>query len=433
MDNQIKRGNYKTSTFFSLIKIAFRNIFRNKRRSIMSIIAIGVAVFFIIFMMSFMNGMINNMIKVVRIFETSDVVISTKEFHKKKDFYPLQYPVEPKQGTLDELMEKIKKIDKVKAVFPRIRVYATLTDSTVKHAILWGIDFENEAKITNFNIKTKSSGLVKGRFFEKKPNGHYKNECIIGERLAKKMKLGIGDRIPMKFISSQYSDKYYAPTIVGLTNFNYATIDSHYIILPFSRLQKIGAMRNKTQTINIFLENKKYSAKVAAAVKKLLNNPDLEIRQWNQHFFVAYMKSAEVIYGIIYGVFIIVASFLIINTIIMVIHERIKEIGMMGALGMKRGEIVLVFFYEAILLSIFGSIFGSLIGALATGLGSFYPIDIMKMTGGIEFPASNTIFMEFSLAYIVKGFLFGVIISSLCTILPSMKSAFIEPVEALRR
>ncbi|MDR0878570.1 MAG: FtsX-like permease family protein, partial [Treponema sp.] len=137
---------------------------------------------------------------------------------------------------------------------------------------------------------------------------------------------------------------------------------------------------------------------------------------------------------IIYLVFQIVASFLIVNTVVMVIHERIKEIGMMGSLGMTRREIVTVFFFEAIFLSVIGSIAGCVVGGISTLVGSFFPFDFNALVGGglKDFPMTGTIFLVFSPAVILQGFLFGVIIASVCTLIPSLKSAFVEPVEALR-
>jgi putative ABC transport system permease protein len=138
---------------------------------------------------------------------------------------------------------------------------------------------------------------------------------------------------------------------------------------------------------------------------------------------------------IIYLVFQIVASFLIVNTVVMIIHERIKEIGMMGALGMNQFEIVTVFFFEAVFLSVAGSLAGVLLGGIATLIGSFFPFDFSSMTGGAlkDYPMTGTIFLLFSGGILLKGFLYGVVTASICTLIPSLKSAFVAPVEALRR
>jgi putative ABC transport system permease protein len=159
------------------------------------------------------------------------------------------------------------------------------------------------------------------------------------------------------------------------------------------------------------------------------------VREWTDNYWVAMLRSMNWMYVVIFGIFQIVASFLIVNTMLMVIHERIKEIGMMGALGMTRREIVRVFFLEAVFLSVLGAAAGALVGAIGTWVGSLYPIDFATFTGGgmKDFPVSGTLTLGFSWLSIAQGFLFGVLVSSACTLIPSMKSAFVEPVEALRR
>jgi putative ABC transport system permease protein len=141
------------------------------------------------------------------------------------------------------------------------------------------------------------------------------------------------------------------------------------------------------------------------------------------------------IFYVIELVFLIVASFLIVNTVVMIIHERIKEIGMMGSLGMTRAEIVRVFFFESVFLSVFGSLAGVVLGGIVTFVGSLFPLDFNAMMGGgfTAYPISGTLFLEFGPGILATGFFFGVIIASICTLFPSLKSAFVEPVEALRR
>jgi putative ABC transport system permease protein len=130
-----------------------------------------------------------------------------------------------------------------------------------------------------------------------------------------------------------------------------------------------------------------------------------------------------------------VASFLIINTVVMIIHERIKEIGMMGSLGMTRAEIVKVFFFESVFLAAFGALAGVIIGGLITGIGSHFPIRMGDLYGNTfsEMPLSNAIFFTFSPAILLRAWLMGVGVASVFTLIPSLRSAFVEPVEALRR
>jgi len=108
---------------------------------------------------------------------------------------------------------------------------------------------------------------------------------------------------------------------------------------------------------------------------------------------------------------------------------------MMGSLGMTRREIVEVFFFEAMFLSVLGSLAGVVTGGAAAFIGSRFPIDFNSMMGGgfTDYPTSGTLFLAFNGEILLTGFLFGVVIAAVCTLIPSLKSAFVEPVEALRR
>jgi putative ABC transport system permease protein len=397
------------------------------RRTALCIVAVAIAVFFNIFMQAMINGMVKGIEDVVRIFDTGHVNVVSAQFEEEREYVPVQFPVADGRSTT-ELIADIEAIPGVRAALPRITAYATLSDSVVKHALLWGIDIGREMEINNFNISERSDGLVTGRYPEAGSN-----ECAIGVYLAKKAGLNIGDRIPLKVVSAQFSDKYWSPVITGFFEYDYRKFDEETILVSFDRLQRLLVMDDSTQQLFIYADDVRESGTIAARVRMLLGGN--VVREWGDNYWVALMRQSSVVYVIVYLVFQIVASFLIVNTVLMVIHERIKEIGMMGSLGMTRGEIVTVFFFEAVFLSVIGSLIGCAAGAVSTGIGSLFPIPIDTFTGGglKEFPMAGTIFLDFSPLTVAEGFLFGVIVSSLCTLLPSLKSAFIEPVEALRR
>jgi putative ABC transport system permease protein len=107
----------------------------------------------------------------------------------------------------------------------------------------------------------------------------------------------------------------------------------------------------------------------------------------------------------------------------------------MGCLGMTRAAIVKVFFFESLVLAAFGALVGVIIGGLISGIGANYPIRMGDLYGSTfsETPMSNAIFFEFSPIILLRAWLMGVVVASLFTLIPSLKSAFVEPVEALRR
>lgn len=412
----------------ALAVIAYRNIWRNGRRTALCVVAVAIAVFFNIFMQSWIDGMMEGIEEVVRTFETGHVNVVTTRFEADKEYVPVQYPIADGADAA-ALIEKIEAIPGVAAALPRISAYATLFDSTVKHALLWGIDIERERTVNHLNLTDRDDGLLQGRW-----PAAGANECAIGSETARKTGLRIGDRLPLKTVSAQFSDKYWSPTIVGVFEFDFAKYDDGAVVVPIDRLQRILVLGAGTQQLFVYADDAEASPRIKAEVARLVGDGHV-VREWTDNYWVAVMRQSSFVYVIVFGVFQIVASFLIINTVLMVIHERIKEIGMMGALGMTRREIVQVFFFEAVFLSIFGSLAGCLVAGVSTFALSYFPIDMELFTGGgmKDMPVSGTIFLSFSPPAIFSGFLFGVLVSSACTLFPSLKSAFIEPVEALRR
>jgi putative ABC transport system permease protein len=424
----VKRAKKIKGGFSALATVAARNILRNRRRTVLCAAAVGIAVFFNIFMQSWMDGMLKSIEDIVRTFDTGHVLAVSKGFEAEQEYMPVQYPLSDGEE-MSSLTAKAEAIPGVRAALPRIAAYASLFDSVLKHATLWGIDIDRELGINNFNLTKKTSGLTLGRF--PRPGT---NECAIGYSMAKKGNLEIGDTIPLKTVSSQFSDKYWSPVITGIFTFDYRRFDEDTIIVPIDRLQRILGLDGGIQQLAVYADDGRRSSEIRDRLRAILT-PDTLVREWSDNYWVAMFKSMTGLFLVIFGTFQIVASFLIINTMLMVIHERIKEIGMMGALGMTRGEIVAVFFLEAVFLSILGALAGSLAGGLVTWTASLFPLDLNTFTGGgmKDMPMSGTLYLAFSFSAVCKGFFFGVAVSALCTILPSMKSAFIEPVEALRR
>ncbi|MFQ3620933.1 MAG: FtsX-like permease family protein [Spirochaetales bacterium] len=414
--------------WFSFLLIAYRNLNRNRRRTILCICAVALAVFFNIFMQGWIEGMYKSIEEVVHTFETGHISLVSQTYEEEREYLPVQFPL-LEGRPIQEIAQQLQQLPEVHAVVGRIQTYATLFDSVIKHAIVWGINLEQELQLHPFNLTQRSNGLTEGRF----PRTG-ENACVIGVTFATKAGLRVGDRIPLKLVSAQFSDKFWNPEVVGIFQFDYRKYDEGVIIVPFDRLQRILVMGDSTQQVVMYLKDARQSDLVKKVIQELVG-PGTVVRQWTENYWISYLRSSTFLYVIIFGVFQIVASFLVINTILMVIHERIKEIGMMGALGMTRGEIVLVFFFEALLLSVLGALCGVVVGGLATYIGSLFPLDMEIFTGGSmkEFPITGTLILHFSYDILFKGFIFGVVVSAVCTIFPSLKSAFIEPVEALRR
>lgn len=415
MSNSYKKGGTAT-----LIKIAYRNIWRNMRRTVFSFTAIGITTFIFVVAIGLNDGLIKTTNDTMQVYEEGHVKVVSAQYEAEKEYMPVQYPVADGKNW-KELAASISEISGVRRVLPRIVTMATLQENTIKHAVLWGLDIPKEMEANHFNLADRNDGLKEGRW--PAPDT---NECAIGSVFAEKSRLRIGDNIPLRTTSAQFSDKIWSPAITGIFNFDFYKYDEQYIIVDFRRLQRLLVLEEGTQSLIIFADDERRSGFIAASVQDLLGQDNV-VTDWNESYWVALARLDAPIYTIAYLVVLVLASFLLLNTIVMIIHERTKEIGMMGSLGMTRFEIVKVFFFESLFISAIAATAGVFLGGILTGILTQFPIRLGN------FPSmSNTMFFKFSIVRIVQAWFIGVAITSLCTLFPTMKSAFVEPVEALR-
>jgi len=421
-------NNYRKGGTGALIKIAYRNIWRNMRRTLFCFAAVGIAVFFIVVYSSMIEGMIKCIYDTVQVYELGHVKVVSKQYERESEYLPVQYPVADGRRW-KELAGEIFEIPGVRAVLPRITTMATLQESTVKHAVLWGLDIQKEIETHFLNLTDRNDGLIEGRW----PSPGT-NEIAVGRAFSQKSGFKIGDELLFKTISAQYSEKFLRPKVVGIFNFDYIKIDEQYLVMDIERLQSLLVLDEGTQSLVIYADDDKMSGAITARVQNLLGD-DTYVSEWRDNYWVAVMKMVTPIYTVVFLVFLIVASFLIINTVVMIIHERIKEIGMMGCLGMTRGEIVKVFFFESIFMAAFGALAGVVLGGGIIAALNGHPIRMMEQFGNTfsDMPMTNALFFEFNPLLLLRAWLMGVVIASLFTLIPSLKSAFVEPVEALRR
>ena len=411
-----------------LIQIAFRNIWRNKRRTAFCFSSVGITVFIFIVSLSMEDGITKSVNDTVQIYETGHVRVVSSQYEAESEYMPVQYLVADGKNWR-ELAASIQGIPGVRAVFPRITTSALLQESVIKNALLSGIDIEVETALNHFNLAKRNNGLIEGRW-----PASGANECVVGHIFANKAKLSIGDSIPLKTVSAQFSDRLWDPVITGIFNFDYYKYDATVIITDFERLQQLLTLNEGTQQLLIFVNNEKQSPRIAVAVQNLLGEGSV-VTDWNDNYWVAMQRMNEWIYIIAFVVILVVASFLIINTMIMIIHERIKEIGMMGCLGMTRAEIVKVFAYESFFIAALGALFGVFLGGILTAIMTNFPIRFGDIYGSSAsaMPMSNTVFFQFSFMRLLSSWIIGVGVTLLCTLIPSLKSVYVEPVEALRR
>ena len=289
-----------------------------------------------------------------------------------------------------------------------------------------GVDFGSEANY--FDVK---SVLKEGRFPREG-----QNEMLMGSVLARDLKLSLGDKITVMSTTAARGTNAITLEIVGLASFSVGSLNSSFFWAPLDRVQYFLRMGDGVQDILILTQDDVKEKAVAAAVKQALQEKTgitYDVRSWKElNMMYTFLELAELIYQFVAVFFFILGSTVIINTTMMVIFERMREIGTLAALGMHGKELVRLFFLEGMFISAIGSLVG-----VAAGVGiSLYlgkvGIDFTDALSGIDFEVSSILYPVLNVPLTVFMYFYSVAIASLATLIPSRKAAKIEPVEALR-
>ncbi|MFC1504428.1 ABC transporter permease [Spirochaetota bacterium] len=415
--------------------MALRNITRNKKRSALSVTAIFFAVMFVCFIQSYVTGIIGSMQRNVFEMEIGHVKIMHKGYLEEEKLMPLDLNIAGYENDYREVVDLVKKVDGVTHVLPRTKFYSMLNiKGKLKNLAGFALDPALEDPV--ISIKEK---ITDGRLFSDFNPSRVAQELVMGKALAYELGLKIGDKVTLMTKDAEEGLGLMDFRITGFVSFGVVDYDKRFFFIPLSTAAKFLKMPDEVMELTVFCEKESQAREIAEEI-----NHKLDINDGNEYkaypwqvqrdgFFYMGFTLFKYIYVLFDIVFLTLASLVIINTIMMVIFERMKEIGTLAAMGMRKGAIVQLFFYEAVVISVIGSFIGTLAGGVIAYTFSVVGIDFAKLTGGsFKMGISDVIYTGFSPGLLLFSFLFGILIASLCSFIPSTKAAKLDPVKALR-
>lgn len=401
-----------------IYKIAFRNIFRQKRRSILTALTMLGGFVLASVAIGWADGAYNHIINMFTRNRLGHIQIHAKGYLDKPSLYKYIDLVE-------QLEKRIEQVKGVEAWSPRLYSVGLASMGEKSAAVrIIGIDPERENESTHFNRK-----VVEGESFSQRPAG----EVLLGKGLARRLNAKTGDEV---VIVSQAADGSLANDLYrlkGIIQSGDNAQDSMAFYLHLADAQELLVMEGRVHEMVIIAEDLNKVRALSRAITKAIQNPDLVVAPWQEFaksFYNAMRADKRGNWIMIFTIILIVAIG-VLNTVLMAVLERQREYGLLKAMGTRPKQILLLVLYEVNMLAILSIVTGSGLAYLANAWLSRHGISLSEpfSYGGMTF---KTMYAEIN----IKSFLIPAIavLGTACMVsfLPALKAARTDPAKTMR-
>lgn len=405
-----------------LVKLAWRNIWRNKRRTLITATAILFAVFLASFMQSIQTGAWNHMMNNVVNFYYGYAQIHQNGYWEEQSL--------DKAFAVNTSIKALEEVPEIQSVVPRIESFALAShEEKTKGVLVIGVEPDTEDKMTNLN-----SRIIEGTYLNPDDRA-----VMVAEGVAENLNLKLGDTLVL--ISQGYrgtnaAGKY---PIKGLLNFGSPELNKRMVYLPLKEAQWFYGAEDLVTTMALQIDRKEDTPKAVQAVQTQLDMEEYEVLDWKE-MIPELMEAKELDSAgnkmVLYVLYLIIA-FGIFGTILMMTKERAYEFGVLIAIGMQRWRLALVVWMEILFIGILGTLAGFLFSIPLVYNYYVNPIDLSVM--GEEAVATYEKFgMEpilpaaFEVSIFITQALTIFLIVTILAIYPLFKIQGLEPVKAMR-
>ena len=402
------------------LQLAWRNIWRNKRRTAVILTAVVIGIWSMLLLGSLMRGMAVGMIQNgistltghLQIHHTgyrNDPAIENSISHPKRVEETLQNTMP--QGTLWS---------------SRVRVNAVASNARHSSGVtLVGMDPVTEAKVSFIG-----SAVSRGKYLD--PDE--KNGIIVGDALLEKFETKLGHKLVLMSQDANREIASRAFRIVGTFKAEMESTEKQYVFVNRSESQRMLKLKDAISEISIVFTGKPDNPDAYKALKAALPSQQFEVHTWRDllPFQMAYLKILDGFMWIWYLVVFVAMGFGIVNTTLMAVFERMREFGLLKALGMKPWWILREVLTESFLLLITGMAIGNSIGFICIFALAGSGIDLSALAAGAEYAGmTRIIYPAVGLKDVLMSNMIVLFLGLVVSAYPAVKAARFTPVEAL--
>ena len=399
-----------------LFKMAWRNLGRNRRRSFFSALALGIGLALLLLMAAVVAGEMRDAMESSINLQSGHLQVRAKSYDEGKTSLAWEDLIE----NPGEIAAQIATFRAVRVATPRLFANGIVAagDESVGVRII-GIDPPSEANAPY------RDGLVSGEFLT--ADDH--EGILIGQTLADKLSLKTGDNVNL-LVNTSNGDVDEQPFVIrGLYSTHTPGYDQGTLLMPLAKAQAIARAENYASTIFVLLQDREQTDAVAAA----LQTSQYQIKTWVQmnELLVQTEQLSNSYMVLLYLIVLAITATVIINTLIMAVFERTREIGILSAMGMRGSRIMAMFFAESSLLAVGGIAMGLALGGLMVAYATRYGFYIGNF-GATGILIGERIYAHLTFSDTIALTITAFVVTLLAALYPAMLAARMEPVEALR-
>ncbi len=399
-----------------LYKMAFRDLGRNRRRSFLSALALAIGLALLLLMAAVVAGEIKASLDSSIKLQSGDLQVRASSYNEDKAGLAWKDLI----ANPDQVAAQIASLAPVQVATPRLFASGIIAvgDNTAGVRVI-GIDPPSAANAPY------RDGLVSGMFL----SADDRQGVLIGQTLADKFNLKAGETVNL-LVNTANGKVDQQPFIVrGIYTTHTPTYDENTVFLPLAKAQAMTQTENHASTIFILLKDRDQTDAVAAA----LQGNNYQIKTWVQmnDLLVQFQQLSDAYMVVLYLIVLAITATVIVNTLIMSVFERTREIGILAAMGMRGGRIMAMFLAESSLLAVGGIAMGLALGALMVYYATVHGFYIGNY-GASGIMLGDTIYAHLTASDTVKLTITAFIISLLAALYPAALAARLEPVDALR-
>ncbi|MCH1437692.1 MAG: FtsX-like permease family protein [Flavobacteriales bacterium] len=327
-----------------ILKMAWRNIWRNKRRSIITISSIFCAVFFAVFARSFQIGVYDKMVSNMVGMYTGYLQIQQEGFWQEQS---IDNSFVPDQSVRD-LLDNHNNIDEYNT---RLESFAlTASENLTKGAIVMGVNFEKEDLLMDLSPKIRA-----GEF----PN-EISSSLLISEGLADYYELNIGDSLILLGQGFHGASANGIFPIQGIVKLPMPNLNDRLVFMPILAAQELFAAPERITSMVLQIDEPSKLNKIKTDLGGKLNRDTYDLLDWKQLLpeLVQTIQADSAGGIIILGILYMIVTFGILGTLLMMTAERMYEFGILVSIGMRKGKLILTVVLESLMMGVLGVIFG---------------------------------------------------------------------------